>query len=410
MQRPAWTLLLLAFSTLLAACGSTASSANHGSSPNHGSTANHGSPSGPRASGLSGQAAGAKRRVPHGYVSVAHTFLSPAGYQTTAHLKPGPNLQPGSNPAVLPSDVLIADRNNNRLLIVNPQGTIVWQFPQPGDLAPGQSFLAPDDAFFTPNGQDIIATQESQFVISEISVATHRIVWQYGHPGVPGSAPDYLDNPDDAMMMPNGDIVTADIKNCRILVLRPPSHTPVKIIGETTPYCYHQPPQRWGSPNGVFPMTNGQWLVTEINGDWADQLDLATDQVGFSVHPPGVRYPSDTNEVAPNLFLTADYSKPGQVEEFTSSGRLVWRYKPTGAAALNQPSLALPLPNGDVIINDDWNHRVIVVDPKTDQVVWQYGHTGVPGSAPGYLDKPDGIDLAPPYSLTITHAATMGLP
>lgn len=98
------------------------------------------------------------------------------------------------------------------------------------------------------------------------------------------------------------------------------------------------------------------------------------------------------------------------MEEFTSSGRLVWRYAPSGPDALNQPSLALPLPNGDVLVNDDWNHRVIVIDPKTNQIVWQYGHTGVPGSAPGYLDKPDGVDLAPPYSLTIVHASTMGLP
>jgi hypothetical protein len=311
---------------------------------------------------------------------------------------------------VLPSDVLIADRNNNRLVIVNPQGDIVWRFPQPGDLAPGQSFLAPDDAFFTPNGRDIIATQESQFVISEISVATHRIVWQYGHPGVAGSAPGYLDNPDDAMMLPNGDIVSADIKNCRLLVLDPPHHTPLQVVGETTQACYHYPPSRWGSPNGMFPMTNGRWLVTEINGDWVDQLNLATDHVAWSIHPPGVYYPSDTNEVAPGLFLTAAYTRPGQVVEFNSAGQLVWRYAPGGAQALDRPSLALPLPNGDVILNDDWNHRVIVVDPRTDQVVWQYGHTGVPGNAPGYLDKPDGIDLAPPYSLTITHASSMQLP
>ena len=157
-------------------------------------------------------------------------------------------------------------------------------------------------------------------------------------------------------------------------------------------------------------MTNGRWLVTEINGDWVDQLNLATGHVAWSTNPPGVYYPSDTNEIAPNEFLTAAYTNPGQVVEFTSHGRLLWRFAPTGPQALDRPSLALPLPNGDVIVNDDWNHRVIVIDPKTDQIVWQYGHTGVPGSAPGYLYKPDGIDLAPPYSFTMTHASTMGLP
>ena len=322
--------------------------------------------------------------------------------------QPG-HLQPGSNPSVLPGPVLIADRNNSRLLLVDPKGRILWQFPAAGDLAPGQTFLSPDDAFFGPHGRHIIATQESDFAITLISLRTGHITWRYGHPGVPGSGPGYLDNPDDAMRLPNGNVIAADIKNCRLLYLSPSDPAPVHIYGLTDPYCYHQPPYRFGSPNGMFPMTNGNWLVTEINGDWVDQMTPAG-KILWSVHPPGISYPSDTNEVSPNVFLTAAYTKPGVVEEFNSSGQLLWRYAPTGAAALNQPSLALPLPNGDVLLNDDWNDRVIVVNPKTNQVVWQYGVTGVPGSAPGYLYKPDGVDLAPPYSLLMTHAATMGIP
>lgn len=306
--------------------------------------------------------------------------------------------------------MLIADRDNNRLLIVDPQGRVVWRFPQPGDLAPGQSFGAPDDGFFTPDGKGIIVTEESRYVIAEISVGRHRIVWQYGHPGVAGAAPGYLDNPDDAMMLRNGDVVAADIKNCRLLVLRPPSEVPLRVVGETTRACVHAPPGRWGSPNGVFPMANGRWIVTEIDGDWVDGLDLATGRVGFSAHPPGFSYPSDTNEVRPGVLLSADYTDPGAIEELTSTGRLIWRYAPAGPAALDRPSLALPLPNGDILANDDWNHRVVVIDPATGKVVWQYGHTAVPGSAPGYLYKPDGVDLAPPYSLADLHAATEGLP
>ncbi len=320
---------------------------------------------------------------------------------------PGPNLAAGSVPSVLPGPVLIADHHNNRLLIVSPEGKVLWDFPQPGDLAPGQTFLVPDDAFFTPSGTQIVATQEDDHVISLIDVASKRIVWQYGTPGHPGSGPNQLWNPDDAMMMPDGKIIAADIKNCRILILQPQTQTPLDVYGTTTQDCLHNPPARWGSPNGAFPMMNGHYLITEINGDWVDELGL-NGQVYFSTHPPGVAYPSDTNEVSPNVYLTTDYSDPGQVETFNSEGQLLWRYKPTGAAALNQPSLALPLPNGDVLCNDDWNHRVIVIDPRTDQVVWQYGHTGVAGNAPGYLNDPDGVDLVPPSSLTILHSSTMG--
>ena len=100
----------------------------------------------------------------------------------------GPGLlTPGSDPSVLPADVLIADHKNNRLLIVDPQGRIRWEFPRPGDLAPGQTFLEPDDAFFSPDGRYIIVTQEDDYLISVISVATSKIIYRYGVPGVPGA-------------------------------------------------------------------------------------------------------------------------------------------------------------------------------------------------------------------------------
>jgi hypothetical protein len=38
------------------------------------------------------------------------------------------------------------------------------------------------------------------------------------------------------------------------------------------------------------------------------------------------------------------------------------------------------------------------------------GHTGQPGSHPGYLNDPDGVDLAPPHSLLIRHKTTIGHP
>ena len=334
-------------------------------------------------------------------------FPSPSG----KGMAPGPNLAPGSDPAALPGDVLIADEGNNRLVVVNPAGTIVWQFPQPGDLAPGQTFLSPDDAFFTATGHDILATEETDQVVSLISIPKHRILWRYGTPGVSGSAPNELSNPDDAMQLPNGDVLVADIKNCSLLLVAPGAHTPLERIGEQDTSCFHQPPLRFGSPNGAFPLTDGNYLVTEINGDWVDEMTLSG-RVLWSTHPPGVTYPSDTNEVSDGRYLTVDYSTPGQIVEFDKTGRLLWRYGPSsGPGMLNHPSLCEPIPtNGDILCNDDRNDRVIVVDPRTGRIVWQYGHIGVVGTAPGYLNEPDGVDLAPPYSMLVRHAATMGVP
>jgi outer membrane protein assembly factor BamB len=310
---------------------------------------------------------------------------------------------------VLPGPILIADKRNNRLLIVDPRGRVRWQFPRAGDLSRGQTFQIPDDAFFSPDGRRIIVTQEDDFVVTIIDIATHRIVYRYGHPGVPGMRADYLNNPDDAMVLPDGTIVTADIQNCRLLVIANGSHAPARVLGRSTNACLHAPPQRWGSPNGAFPMRNGDWVVTEINGDWVNELDT-TGRVLWSTHPRGVAYPSDSNEISPGRYLTVDYSSPGQVVEFNRHGQTLWRFAPTGANALNRPSLALPLPNGMVLLNDDGNDRVVVVDPKTDRVVWQYGHTGVGGRAPGYLQTPDGVDLVAPYDLLGLHAKTLAVP
>jgi DNA-binding beta-propeller fold protein YncE len=326
----------------------------------------------------------------------------PGGSAATA------NLRPGSDPSALPGPILIADRDNNRLLEVSPQGRVLWRFPQAGDLAPGQTFLLPDDAFFSPNGHAIVVTQEDDFAISVIDLAHNRIAYRYGHPGEPGSEPDHVHNPDDAMLTPSGELLTADIKNCRVLVIRPPAHRPLRQLG-VTGACEHQPGVAYGSPNGAFPMSNGDTAVTEINGDWLDVLTPSGRAV-TATHPPGFTYPSDTNQVRPGVFLSADYTDPGTIETFTTSGRLLWRYEPTGTEALDQPSLALPLPNGDILANDDQNDRVIVIDPRTNRIVWQYGHTHTPGAGEGFLRTPDGVDLAPPYSLTQRFAATMRAP
>jgi PQQ-like domain len=322
-------------------------------------------------------------------------------------LEPSALLRPGSDPSVLPGNVLIADKANNRLVEITRTGRIVWSFPRPGALRKGQTFLVPDDAFFTPTGRRIFATEEDDFVISAIDVRSGRIVYRYGQPGVPGSGPNRLYNPDDAIPLRSGAVVAADIKNCRLIELRPPLHRLVKQVGASGG-CYHAPPASFSSPNGAFPLSGGGTVVTEIGGVWVDVFNRAG-KLTSAINPPGFTYPSDTNQVRPGVYLSVDYADPGTIVEFDARGHVLWRFSPRGPETLNHPSLALPLPNGDVLANDDYNDRVIVVDPRSNQIVWQYGHTGVAGTRPGYLNNPDGLDLAPPYALSDRFPASAGL-
>jgi len=76
---------------------------------------------------------------------------------------------------------------------------------------------------------------------------------------------------------------------------------------------------------------------------------------------------------------------------------VLWRYGPTaGRGRLNHPSLAVPLPDGTIVLNDDDRQRIVVIDPKTNKIVWQYGRMDQPGRSAGRLLVPDGIDVVPP--------------
>ena len=58
------------------------------------------------------------------------------------------------------------------------------------------------------------------------------------------------------------------------------------------------------------------------------------------------------------------------------------------------------------MVNDDYNDRMVAIDPATRALVWQYGETGHAGTARGLLDTPDGFDLLAPDGSTPTHPAT----
>ncbi len=297
--------------------------------------------------------------------------------------------------SILPGDILIADSHNNRMLLVTPQKKIVWQFPGPGQPTP---LLDDDDVFFGPHFDEIITNEEGDNVIAIVNFKTRKVVWTYGHAGVAGTSPGYLNTPDDAFLYdkPQGQLITvADIKNQRILFIDRKTHKIVKQYGVTGLYQVN-PPTSYAAPNGDFPAPNGGMLITQIGGNDAIWLDK-NGKVLRTIHfPSNLYYPSDANFTPQGNIICAFYTKPGAVVIMSPQGKVLWRYSPSsGPGALNQPSLAVQLKNGLVLLNDDYNDRIIVINPKTNQIVWQYGHTGVPGSAPGYLDIPDGLDILP---------------
>jgi outer membrane protein assembly factor BamB len=320
---------------------------------------------------------------------------TPAAAPTTrARAKPRP--KPDANrmvtlPGPLPGGLLIADRGNNRILLVDPRRRTLWNFPTARDRAQGRQLVFDDDTFVEPGGKSLVTNEEEHQDILSIDIATHRVTNLYGHPGVKGGGPGLLNTPDDAYVLPDGTMTVADAYNCRVLFIR--HRRIVRQIGRTG-VCVHDPPRTIASPNGDTPLRDGGVLVSEITGSWIDDF-TRTGRLRWSFQAP-VSYPSDPQPLTRGHILLADYAKPGAVLILDRHGRVLWRYGPAaGWGALDHPSLAIMLPNGDIAVNDDYNDRVVIIDPGKRRIVWQYGHLGRPGRGRNQLNTPDGMDYVP---------------
>lgn len=308
-----------------------------------------------------------------------------------------------SPPAPFTGRLLIADRGNNRLLVVNARKKVLWRFPSRAHPAPPGGFYFPDDAFFIHGGTGIISNEEQNERIVQLAFPSGKLLWSFGHPGITGSEPGYLHEPDDAYLLKNGNVSVADAQNCRVLLISPRKKV-LREFGDPTE-CAHEPPRLLGSPNGDTPLANGDILISEVNGSYIDEI-TQTGKLVWSVQLP-ISYPSDPQQLGPDRYLVVDYADPGGIYEFDRAGHVLWSYRPTaGNGRLNHPSLAERLPSGLIAVNDDYRHRVVMIDPHSKRIVWQYGVTGQPGRGPGHLHTPDGFDLLAPNGTTPTHSYT----
>jgi hypothetical protein len=299
--------------------------------------------------------------------------------------------------------LLIADRGNNRLLLLTDTMHVAWKYPSATAPRDPLRFYFPDDAFFVEHGTAIISNQEQNDTVVEIAYPSGKIIWSYGHPRRPGTAAGYLHEPDDAYLLKNGQITVADANNCRVLVLNRGGAVAHQI--GTNGVCQHNPPASMGTPNGDTPLPDGNLLISEINGSWVSEYTRAGKLV-WTVQLP-ISYPSDPQQLGPDRYLIADYAAPGQILEFNRRGHILYRYRaPSGPGMLNHPSLAEILPSGVIMVNDDYNNRMVAIDPVTRALVWQYGITGKHGTGPGKLRIPDGFDLLLPGGSTPTHPTT----
>ena len=236
---------------------------------------------------------------------------------------------------------------DNRVMIIDENGDIIWQYGQAGVTGSGFNQLnTPVQCTFLPYGDTLITDQGNQRVI-EVNFF-NQIVWQHGVTGVAGAGARKLNNPNSAELLDNGNILIADESNNRVIE-----------ITRT-----HQIVWSYGSPNGhklnaaafASRLPNGNTLITD----------------------------SGNNRI---LEVT-----PGKKVVFT-----YYTNTRSGSVANPNPTRAVRLVNGNTLISDQFNMQVIEVDPSGN-IVFSQGEIGVAGTGFNELNAPYDAKVVGDYT------------
>ena len=209
---------------------------------------------------------------------------------------------------------------DNRVIVVNQTGTIVWQYGQAGVSGNGTDELnVPVSAIQIPNGDFLITDQANNRVI-EVNKAK-QIVWSYND----------LNGPNSAEMLSNRDILIADQGNNRAI--------------EVT-----------GAGNVVWQYNTSIQLAA-----FASRLPDGNTLIVDSGHS--------------RILIVTPAGRLG-FQYFTNSS------PNSNQAPL--PTNAAKLRNGNIIIADQFNHRVMIMRPdhhegsvaiRRDKRFWQWART-----------------------------------
>ena len=235
----------------------------------------------------------------------------------------GTGIPPGASSS-MPSGCV-----DNRVIVVDVEGNIVWQYGKAGVTGSGPNQLnVPVFAIQLPN-HDFLITDQGNNRIIEVNFAK-QVVWSYG----PTSGPGALNSPNSAELLPNGHILIADEGNNRVIEI---------TRGGSIVWTFHD-----GISGAAFAsrLPNGNTLITDAGN-------------------------ARIIEVTPDKRIVFTY--------FTNTQK--------GSNPSPLPTNAVELRNGDISIADQFNDRVLIINQHKN-VVFQYGQLNVSGNGPGQLFAP----------------------
>jgi len=301
-----------------------------------------------------------------------------------------------------PGDLLISDQFNNRVIEISPGGAIVWQFGLgPNDIS-ARSVIGVNDAqrvgsatlmagTGAPPGTEPLCPGGCADNRVLLVNSAGRIIWQYGEFGVTGSAEDQLNTPVQNTWTPRQTVLITDQGNQRIIEVNLRKQI-VWQYGQTG--VAGAGPDQLNNPNSAELLENGHILIGDENNNRAIEVDrrhniVATFTAGGSVS--GVAFASRL----PNGHTLITDSNNNRIVEVDAHDQVVWQYFTNlepGSNPAPLPTRAVRTRDGRTIISDQFNHRVIVID-QAGTILARYGNL----NNPGYGTRNAGQGLNAPY-------------
>lgn len=303
-------------------------------------------------------------------------------------------------------NLLITDQFNNRVIEIDPAGDIVWHFGNgPGDTSAG-AIVGTNDAervgtltLMSGTGIPPGATKncKSGCVDNRVILVDSggKIVWQYGQFGVTGFGPNQLNTPvQNTYLAGSGNVLITDQGNERIIEVRRSDNAIVWQYGENGVAGIG--PNQLNNPNAAELLANGHILISDENNNRAIEVTHTIPSrivATFTAHGTvsGLAFASRL----PNGNTLLTDSNNSRIVEVDSDDTPVWQYVTNirpGSNPLPLPTRAVRLGNGNTLISDQFNDQVIEVS-RSKVIVASYGTINDPGFSPS-----TAVQTNAPYS------------
>jgi len=279
-----------------------------------------------------------------------------------------------------PGNILIADQFNNRVIEADKSGHIVWSFGLGSNDFSSNSIIGVNDAervgtytlmagMGAPAGllsQSPKGAPDNRVLVVD---ASGKIIWQYGQFGKTGAGPDLLNNPMQCTFLENNNILIADQGNNRIIEV----NFAKQIIWEY-PNIHTSASDRLSNPSAAELLKNGNILISDQGNSRAIEVTRAHKVVNTFSAGGTVSILAFASRLENGHTLLTD-SGNARIVEVDSNDLVVWQYF-TGTNPLSVagplPTRAVRLSDGDTLISDQFNNRVIKID-QAGHLVASYG-------------------------------------